>query len=189
MNPRVVIPALCAVMFVSGVAAADGAGGAFWGSQVLTYPGIAEENLPFDSTGDQMMYTGGMGYGIDRAGNVTGGFGVGYTDPDNPDSFNAGFGGLIRGKRLMKRPVNIIALLYFGVGGVSGGASAPENLQDGVFAVMGELTVEASVPLMFFHPTFYAGYQVISSVGEGNLGEAFLAYTPTVGFRMLFGGQ
>lgn len=184
------VPALIAVLGLCVLfpVIADGAGGAFWGSQQIHYPWASYEDSIFSSTADRLDYVGGMGFGIDHDGTVSGGFGVGFSEQkDGEKGVSGGFGGLITGHRIFKRPLNLIGLLFVGVGGVSDEGSADPKLQDGVFSIMGEGTLEASLPLSFFHPTVYAGYQVIASVGSGGIGETYLSYSPTIGFRMLFG--
>lgn len=167
-----------------------GAGGVFWGSQNLAYPWEDESDPYFGATDQQLDYVGGMGYGIDRDGHVAGGFGVGFSEnSDNEDGISGGFGGLISGYRFIGRPINVLGLIYAGIGGVSDPSSADTNMQDGVFAVMGEATLEASLPMFFFHPTIYIGYQAIASVGHGDIGDVFLSYAPTLGFRLLWGAQ
>lgn len=181
------------ILTVPSLLAADeggGVGGAFWGSQRLAYPWENESEPYFGATDHQLGYVGGMGYGIDSDGHVAGGFGVGFSENgEGEDGFSGGFGGLISGYRFIDRPLNVLGLIYAGVGGVSDPSSSNSVLQDGVLAVMGEATLEASLPLLFFHPTVYIGYQAIASVGHGNIGDVFLSYAPTVGFRMLFGTQ
>ena len=170
-------------------ALADGAGGAYWGGQQISYPGLSADESPFDSTGDELNYVGGMGFGVDSDDRIAGGFGVGFSEArDNDQEVSGGFGGLITGRRFVDRPINLMGMIYAGIGGMSSSSSEDPRLKDGVFAVMGEITLELSVPIVAFHPTFYVGYQVISSVGDGGLGDAYLSYSPTVGFRMLFGG-
>lgn len=189
MNKRAAVIATMIMVLTTGFVFADGAGGAFWGSQQLSYPGLSAEDSPFSSTGEKLNYVGGMGFGINSDNHVVGGFGVGFSQARNSDdTVSGGFGGLITGRRLVRRPINLMAMLYAGVGGMELSNSEDSRLRNGAFAVMGELTLEASIPILFFHPTFYVGYQVISSVGDGGIGDAYLSYAPTVGFRMLFGG-
>ncbi len=167
-----------------------GVGGAFWGSQRLAYPWEEDSDPYFGATDHQLDYVGGMGYGISRDGHVAGGFGVGFSEhSDGEDGLSGGFGGVISGRRIIDWPINVLWLIYAGVGGVSDPRSTNKALQDGVFAVMGETTLEASLPMLFFHPTIYVGYQAIASVGRGDIGEVFLSYAPTIGFRLLWGSQ
>ena len=178
---------------VPALLAADGGGGvggAFWGSQRMAYPWEDESDPYFGATDHQLDYVGGMGYGIDSDGHVAGGFGVGFSEnSDGEDGLSGGFGGLISGYRFIDRPINLLGLIYAGVGGMSDPSSADPNLSKGVFAVMGEATLEASLPMLFFHPTLYVGYQAIASVGHGDIGDVFLSYAPTIGFRLLWGAQ
>ncbi len=168
----------------------DGAGGAYWGSQQNAYPWESQDDPGFSSTADRLDYVGGMGYGIEHDGRVAGGFGIGFTqNGEEEQGLSCGFGGVISGYRIFQDPLNVLALIYAGVGGVTDDASEDPRLREGSFAVYGEATLEASLPLTFFHPTIYAGYQVIASVGEGGLGDAFLSYSPTVGVRILWGDQ
>ncbi len=178
------------VLFPVATLFADGVGGAFWGGQHNAYPWESEDSPIFSTTRDELDYVGGMGYGISRDGTVAGGFGVGYSASDEDGGgVSGGFGGFITGHRIVDRPVNLLGLLYVGVGGIRDSRTLESEARGGVFAVLVEGNLELSVPLMFFHPTFYAGYQVIASVGDGGLGEQFLSYSPTLGFRMLFGDQ
>lgn len=178
-------------VLVPAIVLADGVGGAYWGSQQTTYPWESQDNPVFGSTADRLDYVGGMGYGISRNDQVAGGFGVGFTERDMEDNQGlvGGFGGVISGYRIFQHPFNVLALVYAGVGGVSDETSEDSRLRDGSFALYGEATLEASFPMIFFHPTLYAGYQVIASVGEGGVGDAFLSYSPTVGVRILWGDQ
>jgi len=169
---------------------ADGVGGAYWGSQQTTYPWESQDDPVFSSSADRLDYVGGMGYGIAYDGQVAGGFGIGFTESGEEEpGLSGGFGGVISGYRIFQNPLNILALIYAGIGGVSDENSEDPRLREGSFAVYGEATLEASLPFIFFHPTLYAGYQVIASVGEGGVGDAFLSYSPTVGVRILWGDQ
>ena len=167
-----------------------GVGGAYWGSQRLAYPWEDDSDPYFGSTDHQLNYVGGMGYGISHDGHVGGGFGVAFSEHgDGEDGLSGGFGGVISGHRLINWPINLLWLVYAGVGGVSDPRSTDKTLRDGVFAVMGETTLEASLPMLFFHPTVYVGYQVIASIDHGGMGDVFLSYSPTIGFRLLWGSQ
>lgn len=184
------IAVICAAAPTLLAADGGGVGGAFWGSQQLAYPWENESDPYFGATDHQLDYVGGMGYGINSSGDVAGGFGVAFSENvEGEDGLSGGFGGLISGHRLFDRPINLLALIYAGVGGMSDPSSADPDLQDGVFAVMGEATLEASLPMLFFHPTIYIGYQAIASVGHGDIGDVFLSYAPTIGFRLLWGAQ
>lgn len=182
---------LCFSVLAPAVLFADGAGGTYWGSQKTTYPWESQDDPVFSSTAHQLDYVGGMGYGIRRDGRVAGGFGLGFSERDmeKDQGLAGGFGGVISGYRVIQYPVNVLTLIYAGVGGVSDVTSEDPRMRDGSFAVYGEATLEVSLPLVFFHPTLYAGYQVIASVGEGGVGDAFLSYSPTVGVRILWGDQ
>lgn len=182
---------LCISVLAPAMLFADGVGGAYWGSQKTTYPWESQDDPVFGSTADRLDYVGGMGYGISRDGRIAGGFGLGFTERDMEEDqgLAGGFGGVISGYRIFQHPLNVLTLIYAGVGGVSDETSEDPRLRDGSFAVYGEATIEASLPLIFFHPTLYAGYQVIASVGEGGVGDAFLSYSPTVGVRILWGDQ
>lgn len=191
MKHYIILIALISVAAPTFLAAdGGGVGGAFWGSQQLAYPWENESSPYFGATDHQLDYVGGMGYGISSRGDVAGGFGVAFSENvEGEDGLSGGFGGLISGHRLIDRPINLLALIYAGVGGMSDPSSADTDLQDGVFAVMGEATLEASLPMLFFHPTVYIGYQAIASVGHGDIGDVFLSYAPTIGFRLLWGAQ
>lgn len=181
---------------------ADGGGGMFLGYQISQYPLL--EEYPIENNTLGLIYYGGFGYGVsyhmsrlftdsyhrsDYLNSVGGGFGFVLMDAENPENIIGGFGGVIAGLRLIKRPLNISILTCTGFGGIATGRySYFTGGYKGLFVVSEEITLEVGLPLIdWFMPTAYAGYQIIGNVVPGRLFETFLSYTPVAGIRIQFG--
>jgi hypothetical protein len=99
-----------------------------------------------------------------------------------------GFGGVINGYRLIKRPLNLSVLLFTGFGGISTGNYVAENGGSGFFGVFLELDAEIGIPVTsWFMPVFYVGYQVIGNLIPGEFFSHFVSYTPVIGGRVSWG--
>ncbi|MBN2048835.1 MAG: hypothetical protein JW760_00200 [Spirochaetales bacterium] len=161
---------------------ADGGGGMFFGRQQSGYPFFEDLVVTNNSLG--LTYYGGYGYGISSGNTITGGFGLAVTDPLNEAGISGGFGGLMNGVRLIKRPVTLQIINCAGLGGVSLGM----NQSEGFFGFFDELTLELGIPLVsWFMPVFYVGYQVFGRIGtRENLFELY-SYTPVMGIRIGWG--
>lgn len=164
---------------------ADGGGGMIFGYQTSSYPFF--ENYDIRNNNMGLTYTGGYGYGIDRDGNIAGGFGFGLFDGTGESDIGGGFGGFIVGKRFLTRPVNISIVSWTGFGGMYTGEFETES-GSGFFCVLEEVALEVGIPVFsWFMPTLYAGYQVAGNLIPGEMFTTFISYTPVVGFRIQWG--
>ncbi len=174
-----------------GTAAADsrggGAGGLIIGNQTSEYPFLEDYRIQNNNLG--LTYIGGFGYGVTGGGGISGGFGIGVFDPyDSDGGISAGFGGVIGGWRILRRPIYLTLTSWTGLGGVSLENAGRVSTADSYFAIFQELTLEAGLPFVeWFTPTVYAGYQVIGNVLPGVIFRDFLSYTPVIGLRIGWG--
>jgi len=165
---------------------ADGAGGMFFSYQTSQYPFL--ENHPVLNNSLGLIYYGGYGYGVDRKGNISGGFGLAIHDPEFKEGgVVGGFGGVISGYRILKRPVSLSIVSWTGFGGLATGDYETEA-GNGFFSLFFELAVEAGIPITsWFMPVVYAGYQVIGNMIPGEFFSHFFSYTPVIGIRLCWG--
>ena len=175
------------LLFFAISAFADGGGGMMFGYQATDYPFLENYGIRDNDLG--LIYYGGYGYGIDRRGNITGGFGVAIMDPGMEETgISGGFGGVINGYRLIKRPLTIDALLFTGFGGISTGTYETESGGSGFFGLFLELDLEVGIPVTsWFMPVIYAGYQVIGNLIPGDFFSHFISYAPVIGGRVSWG--
>ena len=183
MRKALLLGGLLAVIGVS--AGADGGGGMFMGYQVAEYPFLERYTVRNNTMG--LSYFGGYGYGVAGKRTITGGFGFAIVDPDLSTGIAGGFGGLISGIRLIKRPVNLSIVSWTSFGGIGvGDIDADES--SGYFALSEEVCLEIGLPIFrWFMPTIYVGYQVAGNLIPGRLFQSFLSYTPVVGLRIQWG--
>ena len=79
MTKKAILILLFSITLLSTVFA-DGAGGMFFSYQTSQYPFL--ENHPVLNNSLGLIYYGGYGYGVDRRGNISGGFGLAIHDPE-----------------------------------------------------------------------------------------------------------
>lgn len=185
MRDAALVTVLILVLAV-GTASADGGGGYFNGFHVSEFPGLEELTLASSDLG--IVYQGGMGFGVSWRGLVSGGFGVGLIEADNPNGIAGGFGGAVSGWQLIRRPVQVLLLSQVGLGGFANRSSRLPDEPEGYFAMLAEGTINVGLPLGFMMPVAYAGYQVVGSFGPAGPFQDRVFYSPTLGFRVLFGG-
>jgi hypothetical protein len=185
MMRRTGVFVLILTLLATAAASADGGGGYFSGSHVSEFPGLEELTLASSDVG--LVYQGGMGYGVNYRGVLSGGFGLFITDNAFPDGLTGGFGGVVGGYRLIKRPIDVTFMSQVGLGGFSTGESRPADEAPGFAALLVEGTISAGLPLGIVMPTAYAGYQVIGRLVPGGLAAGTLIYSPVIGIRVLFG--
>jgi hypothetical protein len=163
---------------------ADGGGGVFWGEQRAGYPFLPDTAIENNSMG--LAYVGGYGYGIhDRR--ITGGFGYVIHDGDPENGTAGGFGGVIGGIALVRRPVSLSLISWTGIGGLCTAAQRAAG-EDGWFLLSEAITLELGVPVTrWLMPSVYAGYQVIGNLAPGEPFSEFFTYSPVVGFRVAWG--
>ena len=163
---------------------ADGGGGMFFGVQTTQYPFLKDYYIRNNSLG--LSYYGGFGYGIHRH-TITGGFGYAIMDTSDDTGLSGGFGGVIRGFRILKWPVNLSLISWTGFGGVYTGTYETQEGK-GFFCVSEELDLELGIPLFsWFMPIVYAGYQVSANIVPGKIFKTFISYSPVIGFRVAWG--
>lgn len=166
---------------------ADGGGGMFFGYQTSQYPFLEKHPVVNNSYG--LVYFGGYGYGIDRKGNITGGFGIAIQDPSFEEGgISGGFGGFISGYRIFRRPVSLSLVTWTGFGGIYTGDYNSEDGGNGFFSLFFEIDAELGLPITpWFMPVVYVGYQVIGNMIPGEFFTHFLSYTPVLGIRVCWG--
>ncbi len=128
---------------------------------------------------EEVYYYGGFGYGSNRDGIRSGGFGMVMFTEDTTDSlFQGAFGGVITGREVVNGPVVIALNLWAGFG-----YSNLENHK----SVSGMMELNGEVGLAIF-PWFeielYGGIQLISAFT--NIMDTAI-YTPVVGARLVWG--
>jgi hypothetical protein len=179
---------LCVLLVLSPatlVARSGGGGGMNIGYQTSSYPFL--ERYPVTANTMELIYYGGVGYGVSWDRTITGGFGYAIMDVTGDSEIAGGFGGFIGGFRLLDRPINISILSWTGLGGISTGV-LPAYGHEGFFGLLQEITLEMGFPVIrWFMPTLFAGYQVAGNLIPGVPFEAFFSYTPVVGFRLHWG--
>jgi hypothetical protein len=176
-------------LFVATPLVAEGAGGIMYGYQ---NPEWAPNFIPRLGDMAPHYYYGGFGYGVDRRGVVTGGFGVCYMSQDfmaDEDAFNdsteilGGFGGAIYGLKLLDLgPFKAYLLSLTGIGGYAGGAAGW-----GV-SLLEELQLEAGfTPLPWMQISAYLGAQAIGNLMPGEPFKEYLGVQPTGGVKISWG--
>ncbi len=163
---------------------ADGGGGFFYGLQTTEYPFLRGYPIRNNSVG--LTYTGGYGYGV-SGHEITGGFGVGFTDSTSDTGIAGGYGGVINGARAQVGPLNLMITSWTGIGGIKFTEAATGETA-GFLIVTEEIDLEIGLAVLpWFMPVFYAGYQVMGNLAPGQPFHDFFSYTPAVGVRFAFG--
>jgi hypothetical protein len=155
------------------------------GYQVTRYS-FLKQNYPI-SNKLGLMYYGGFGYGIRGKRKIHGGFGFALSDPTGQTDIWGGFGGVMSGYRLIKRPVTLSLISWTGFGGVYTGRHTT-NPGSGYFCISEELDLELGIPLLrWFMPVIFVGYQIAGNILPVPPVRGFLSYTPVVGIRITWG--
>ena len=187
-NKRIIIQVLVLILILAllptaGVFA-DGGGGFFYGLQTSEYPFLKGYPIRNNSLG--LMCSGGYGYGV-HGHEITGGFGVGLTDFEKNTGIAGGYGGVIRGLRLLAFPFNLMLTSWTGIGGLKINKPATGEEQ-GFLIVSEEVDLEVGLPVLpWFMPTLYAGYQIAGNIYPDKAFAAFFSYTQVVGVRLAWG--
>ena len=136
-----------------------------------------------------LVLTAGAGAAVATAGGgVTSGAHVtvgGFSNHDLAATAYGGFGGNVTGQELVLGPLTLAITAWTGVGGI-----AAEGIpgSGGYFALFEELDVEiAFAPMPWMQIVAYAGFQVVVSVLPGFFANEAIAYTPTLGIRLVWG--
>ncbi len=151
---------------------AGGAGGLYYGN----YNNI--EQFSNNDMGEAYYY-GGHGYGTNRDGVRSGGFGMVIVSENDNDgegdgNFHSAFGGVITGKEVEVGPIVLAANIWAGAG------YSPVG-----FSGVGELTLDAGLTVLpWMQIQFYGGIQGIAAFR--NLTKSS-TYTPVVGVRIVWG--
>lgn len=167
MNKRFLI---ISIIFISitNICFATAGGGIFYGDYLYN-----SEFSNSDLRGAEVF--GGYGYGTDRDGVRSGGFGIVMSSPDEEDNdFYGAFGGVITGHETKIGPIIVASNLWAGLGGSNMG-----------FSGFGELNGEVGVPIFsWFLIQGYCGIQYIAPIKD------FLdsgIYSPIAGVRLVWG--
>ena len=183
---RMTIFVLLLILASGSQAVADGGGGVFFGYQTFTYPFLSDY-YSFASNSLGLGYFGGFGYGIVGTRTITGGFGMVILDTKASSGIAGGFGGIISGVRLLRRPLAISVVSFTGFGGLATGSYRPGGAR-GFFTISEELTLDIGIPLTpWFMPTVFAEYQIMGNLIPGRLFNSFFSCTPALGLRVMFG--
>ena len=165
-----------------------GGGGIFFGYQTSNYPFLEEsvqKDIPNNGLG--LSYFGGFGWGADRDGIISGGFGMSVMDIDKDTGITGGFGGVINGLQILTWPVHLSLMSYTGFGGIYTGENE-NNPDSGFFVLSEEIDVEVGIPIFkWFMPSIFAGYQVSGNVIPGKMFSSYLSYSPVMGVRISWG--
>lgn len=171
---------------VSCVLHADGGGGMFSGYQTCHYPILSDFPVSRNTMG--LLYFGGYGYGISENGNLIGGFGYAILDQEGITGIAGGMGGILVGKRIMKRPISLMLVSWTGFGGIYSGKVNTGGAGSGFFCISQELQIELGIPLTdWFVLSPYLGYQVVGNLIPGKLFSSFVSYTPVIGVKITWG--
>ena len=166
-------------------AGADGAGGTFLGYYVGEHPLVERLHIP--SSGLDLMYFGGYGYGVGRHGTVNGGFGLTFLDTVGTSRVAGGIGGVIAGFRLLRLPLHVAIVSWTGVGGIYTGLVGPSPNR-GFFVGFEEIDLEIGLPIArWFMPALYVGYQAMGNLIPGVPFQDSLIYSPVAGVRLAWG--
>lgn len=156
-----------AILFsISGFIFATSGGGLFYGSYYYDSQ-FANVNLK------NAEIFGGYGYGTDRDGLRSGGFGLIMTDPKDNSTYGA-FGGVITGQEKIVGPLLIGSTIWLGIGSSHLGVSG-----------LGELNGELGLIVFpWFQIQAYGGIQYI-----GPFRDFFDSgiYSPVGGLRLVWG--
>lgn len=115
---------------------------------------------------------GGYGYGSDKDGVRSGGFGI--VMDDESDDFYGAFGGVITGQEAKVGPIIVAANLWAGLGGSNMG-----------FSGFGEVNGEVGFPIFsWFQVVAYCGVQYIAPI-KGFFDSGM--YSPVAGVRFVWG--
>ena len=178
MNTRTfAVVLLLATVAVLG-AWADGGGGTFLGYT------LGRQDVPdtvrIPSSGADLMYFGGYGYGVGRWGAMNGGFGFAMLGQDG-NRYAGGVGGFIAGIRVLRVPFHVALVSWTGVGGMA----TPVG---GYFVGFEEVDLELGLPIVrWFMPTVYVGYQVVGNLIPGRPFGESITYNPVLGVRISWG--
>jgi hypothetical protein len=156
-----------------------GAGGVTHGFQYL------ELDRGLYSLDLQENTVGGFGYGVNRNGERSGGFGLAFFSDDPSIVLEGGVGGLINGQQFSIGPLTAAAVAWTGIG----------CLRTDVPGIAGSwvvLFLEADVEIgwaitPWLQLAGYAGMQLMTNLSPGDVFEGMLFYTPTVGVRIAWG--
>lgn len=156
---------------------ADGAGGTFLGYT------FGNDEIPgtitIPSSGQELLYFGGYGYGVGRWGSISGGFGLAVLDRGN-GGYAGGVGGFVTGIRFLRVP-HVALVSWTGLGGLSAGGR-------GWFVGFEEVDLEVGLPIVpWFMPTAYVGYQVTGNLIPGLPFRDSFTYNAVAGIRVLWG--
>lgn len=177
-----------ALVLVSGVtiaAGADGAGGILMGRTMGSHPLALQYDLP--SNAGELVYFGGYGYGTERHGVLSGGFGIAILDRDSANGVAGGVGGFITGLRLMRSPVHVALVSWTGVGGIFAGrlGTSPGR---GYVVGFEEVDLEIGLRLSsWFMPCAFVGYQLTGNLVPGRPLQERVTYAPVAGVRVAWG--
>ncbi len=176
----------CLLLFLfSETVAADGGGGMIMGYQISQYPFFEDNYILNNNMG--LIYYGGFGYGVSNRDIISGGFGYALMDHTNGTGIAGGFGGVIKGIRILKRPINLSLISYTGFGGIYTGSHIAED-GHAFFCISEELNLELGFPLFrWFMPVIYVGYQAAGNIIPGKPFQSFLSYTPVAGIKISWG--
>ncbi|MBL8968155.1 MAG: hypothetical protein JNG85_14205 [Spirochaetaceae bacterium] len=146
--------------------------------------------LPEASGSGSIGQFGGYGYGVDREGFITGGFGLvmfdagaSYQAAAPASRVGGGFGGMIVGRRLSGGPLlNLDLAARLGVGGFRPGAATS------YFSYYAEPYLELGVGLTpWMHLGVNVGYQLVGNLLPAAPGSAFGFHAPSLGFTLTWG--
>ena len=173
------------MIIVSAAMYADGGGGMLVGYQISRYPFLDNYEVAGNTLG--LGYYGGFGYGVSDGRGIVGGFGMAIMDMTGNTGIVGGFGGIISGIRIFKKPINVSLVSWTGFGGISTGSYTVDG-RDGFFAITEEVALEIGLPILrWFMPTVVVGYQVTGNILPGAPFTSFLSYTPVIGMRIQWG--
>ena len=168
---------IVAVVFLalSGIAAfAYGGGGVFSGEQVMVEP--------YNNIGFPLETHGGYGYGVDRRGIRTGGFGMVVFSEDY-DALAGAFGGFVTGAQQRIGPFTASINLWTGFGYIN---SAMIEIP-GYAGFIAEANGEVGFALLpWLQLSIYAGMQALGGFDMTDL-LTQVRYAPVIGSRVTWG--
>jgi hypothetical protein len=167
--------AIALVTLIGLSAFAYGGGGVFSSEQVVIEP--------YNNIGLQLETHGGYGYGVDRRGIRTGGFGMVVYSDDQHELAGA-FGGFITGAQQRIGPFTASINLWSGVGYIN-----PVMIDiPGYAGFIAEANAEVGfAPLPWFQLSLYAGMQAFGGFDIADI-LTQVRYSPVIGSRVTWGG-